>query len=123
MNISDIVKLHEAVQNLLRQQAALFKEQIVDFERAEILSQEVSQLLASLPTSDALSGLEKYAREQLLETARCTARLLASSAAELTRYRQLQIEMGAQEERGDMAMRAYLPVTEHQPAHFLDERR
>ena len=123
MNISDIVKLHEAVQNSLRQQAALFKEQTVDFERAESLSQEVSQLLASLPTADALSGLEKHAREQLLENARCTARLLASSAAELTRYRQLQIEMGAQEERGDMAMRAYLPVTEHQPAHFLDERR
>ena len=123
MIISDIIDLHRTVEDLLRQQAALFKEQTVDFERAESISQEVSRLLALLPTAEALLGLETHMREQLLETARCTARLLASSAAELTRYRQLQIETGAQEERGDMAMRAYLPVTEHQPAHFLDERR
>ena len=123
MNISDMSDLHGAVQNLLRQQAALFKEQTVDFERAESISQEVSRLLATLPTAEVLSGLENYIREQLLENARCTARLLASSAAELTRYRQRQIEAAAQEERGDMVMRAYLPVTEHQPAHFLDERR
>ena len=123
MIISDIIDLHRTVEDLLRQQAALFKEQTVDFERAESISQEVSRLLALLPTAEALLGLETHMREQLLETASCTARLLASSAAELTRYRQLQIETGAQEERGDMAMRAYLPVTEHQPAHFLDERR
>ena len=123
MIVSDIIDLHRTVQNLLRQQAALFQEKNVDFERAESLSKEVSALLVSLPTAEALSGLEGQAREQLLETARSTATALAVSAAALSRYRQLQIEAGAQEERGDMAMRAYLPVTEHQPAHFLDERR
>jgi hypothetical protein len=123
MIVSDIIDLHRTVQNLLRQQAALFQEKNVDFERAESLSQEVSGLLVSLPTAEALSTLEGQVREQLLETARGTATALAVSAAALSRYRQLQIEAGAHEERGDMAMRAYLPVTEHQPAHFLDERR
>jgi hypothetical protein len=123
MIISDIIDLHRMVQNLLRQQAALFQEKTVDFERAESLSQEVSGLLVLLPTAEALSALEGQAREQLLETARGTATALAASGAALSRCRQHLIEAGAQEERGDMAMRAYLPVTEHQPAHFLDERR
>jgi hypothetical protein len=123
MIISDIIDLHRMVQNLLRQQAALFQEKTVDFERAESLSQEVSGLLVLLPTAEALSALEGQAREQLLETARGTATALAASSAALSRYRQHLIEAGAQEERGDIAMRAYLPVTEHQPAHFLDERR
>ena len=123
MMISDIIELHRKVQNLLRQQAALFQEKSVDFERAESLSQEVSGLLVLLPAAEALSALEDEARAQLLETARGTATALAISAAALSRYRQLQVETGAQEERGEMAMRAYLPVTEHQPAHFLDERR
>ena len=123
MIISDMSALHGKVQELLRQQAALFQEPIVDFPRAEILSQEVSELLASLPTAEVLGGIDAAARAALLETARCTAIALASSAAALSRYRQRQVDHGAQEERGDLAMRAYLPVTEHQPAHFLDERR
>jgi hypothetical protein len=123
MIIRDIIALHGKVQELLRQQAALFQEPIVDFPRAEILSQEVSELLASLPTAEVLGGIDAAARAALLETARCTAIALASSAAALSRYRQRQVDHGAQEERGDLAMRAYLPVTEHQPAHFLDERR
>ena len=123
MMINDIIELHGAVQDLLRQQAALFQEHAIDFERAEIISQEVTLLLASLPSAEILSGIEALAREQLLETSRRTAIAIASNAAALSHYRQLQITIGAQEERGAMAMRTYLPVTEHQPAHFLDERR
>ena len=56
MIVSDIIDLHRTVQNLLCQQAALFQEKSVDFERAESLSQEVSGLLVSLPTAEALSS-------------------------------------------------------------------
>lgn len=123
MMISDLIELHGAAQDLLHQQAALFQAPTVDFEHAEILSQEVTRLLASLPSAEMLSGIDTLARVPLLEAARRTAHALASSEAALARYRQQQIAIGAQEERGDMAMRAYLPVTEQQPAQFLDERR
>lgn len=123
MIISDLIEQHRIVQDLLHQQAELFQESTVDFEHAEFLSQEVTRHLASLPSAEVLSRIDTLARVALLETARRTAIALASSEAALARYRQQQIAIGAQEERGDLAMRAYLPVTEHQPAHFLDERR
>ena len=123
MIISDMIALHRTVQDLLGEQAALFHAPTVDFSRADMLSQEVSERLASLPTADALKCIDELVREQLLDAARRTAVALASSAAALSHYRQLQIDHSAQEERGGLAMRAYLPVTEQQPAHFLDERR
>ena len=123
MIISDIIELHRTVQDLLHQQAELFQESTVDFEHAEILSQEVTRLLASLPNAEMLSRIETLARVPLVETARRTAIALAISEAAVARYRQQQITIGAQKELGDLAMRAYLPVTNHQPAHFLDERR
>lgn len=123
MIISDLIEQHRIVQDLLHQQAELFQESTVDFEHAEFLSQEVTRHLASFPSAEVLSRIDALDRVRLLETARRTAIALASSEAALARYRQQQIAIGAQEERGDLAMRAYLPVTEHQPAHFLDERR
>ena len=123
MIISDLIEQHCIVQDLLRQQAELFQASTVDFEHAEFLSQEVTRHLASFPSAEVLSRIDALDRVRLLETARRTAIALASSEAALARYRQQQLAIGAQEERGDLAMRAYLPVTEHQPAHFLDERR
>ena len=65
MIISDMIALHRTVQDLLGEQAALFHAPTVDFSRADMLSQEVSERLASLPTADALKGIDELVREQL----------------------------------------------------------
>ena len=119
MTGDEALAVHLAVQTLLRQQtAALTKD---DVEKAEGLSQEISQLLGQVP--EQLEEFDEVMRQRLLDVARATATELANGVTALDQLRRQHLDQRARAERDGAALRRYLPNAGAEPAQFLDERR
>jgi RecA/RadA recombinase len=102
-------------------QLAAFADDEPDLERIAALGATAEAALARLTV--APTTLNAAEREALLSEAQRTADLLRQShAAALSHIDRLAGEV-ARSERAGEALRAYLPVAEHQQPRYLDERR
>lgn len=123
MTGSEALAIHAQVQELLRQQAALFDGDHSDLDQAELLSTQITSLLDEIPLADQLTEIDDALRAQLLASAQLSITELAVSTLALDRLRQHQREEQVRSERDGAALRRYLPLSGGEPAHFLDERR
>ncbi|HEX3133561.1 MAG TPA: hypothetical protein VHX44_08250 [Planctomycetota bacterium] len=110
-------------QELLRQQAAALGAEGIDLDQAELLGDEITRLLSTVPAAERLDGLDDTLRARLLTSARQTAAALAASATALDQHRRNRLDARARTERDGAALRSYLPRSDGEPARFFDERR
>ena len=94
-----------------------------DFTAAELLADEVSQLLTGIAGAGELEQLDDELRTQLQQAATRTSDQLAAANATLLRVRNERLEEQARAERDSAAARRYLPPEDKPAAHYLDERR
>ena len=94
-----------------------------DLTQAELLADEITQLLTSIANAGALDQVDDDLRAHLHLAATRTTDQLSAASATLQRLRRERLEEQAQAEREGAAVRRYLPATEQQAAQYLDERR
>jgi hypothetical protein len=94
-----------------------------DFTAAEILANEVSQLLTGIANAGELDHLDNDLRVRLQQAVQRTNEQLSAAHATLLRMRGERLEEQARAERDNAAVRRYLPPGDQQTAHYLDERR
>ena len=121
MSFTEALAAQHEAQAAYTTQLAAFADDEPDLERIAALGATAEAALTRLTvTPTSLSAAE---RESLLDEAQRTAELLRQAhAAALAHIDRLAGEVARSERVGE-ALRAYLPVVEHQQPRYLDERR
>ncbi len=123
MTGDEALAILQRAEELLAAQHAELAVATEDFSAAEVLADEVSQLLTAIADSGELEQLDDDLRTRLQQAAQRTGEQLAAAHATVQRLRDEQRDEQARAERDNAAVRRYLPPGDQAAAHYLDERR